>query len=184
MLAFNASDNLFDNMTEIILRAWHLPTKEMFWFDVMNGNHSHGQGWIGMAPFGEPISKVRYRDNLISVDPSNCELMLQLDILDKNGINYHFNDIVQTAQGIGVLEWFGDRLGISSGEIGNYHATDEISREELECAEIVGNIYQHAHLLAGDLYQVIGTAEIVPNQPTGYHQNINKPTGYHENLNK
>jgi len=33
-------------------------------------------------------------------------------------------------------------------------------------------------------YQVIGTAEMVQNQPTGYHQNINKPTGYHENLNK
>lgn len=33
-------------------------------------------------------------------------------------------------------------------------------------------------------YQVIGTAEMVPIQPTGYHQNVNKPTGYHENLNK
>ena len=62
-------------MRELKFKAFHIPTKTMYWFDLMWGNNGHGNGYIGMAPFGEPMTKYKHRDNLINVDPTDCELM-------------------------------------------------------------------------------------------------------------
>lgn len=68
-------------------------------------------------------------------------------IKDKNGADYYFTDIVKIEHGIGVLVWMDDKLGIASGEIGNYHAIDEVSKKQLEESEIIGNIFTTPNLI-------------------------------------
>jgi len=62
-------------MRELKFKAFHIPTKTMYWFDLMWGNNGHGNGWIGMVPFGEPMTRNSHRDNLINIDPEDCEIM-------------------------------------------------------------------------------------------------------------
>lgn len=81
----------------------------------------------------------------ITVEPESVGQYTGLK--DKNGSEYFFNDIVKTKKGVGVLVWMDDKLGIASGEIGNYHAIDEISKNELEEYEVIGNIYENKNLL-------------------------------------
>ena len=55
----------------------------------------------------------------------------------------------KTKLGIGVLVWMGDCLAIGSGPINDYSAIDQIKIYELKDAEIIGNIYEYAHLIMG-----------------------------------
>lgn len=73
--------------------------------------------------------------------------MFRLDIEDANGNPYFINDIVDTGQGIGVLVWMDDCLGIASGTPECYHAIDQVRKDELEEYEILGNVFQHDFLL-------------------------------------
>jgi hypothetical protein len=75
------------------------------------------------------------------------DVMQYVGIKDCKGKDYYFDDIVKTKQGIGVLVWFDDRLGLASGEIGNYHATDQTDKLELQSSEIIGNIHEHPELI-------------------------------------
>lgn len=86
---------------------------------------------------------------------------LYVGIRDTSEKRYYFNDIVKfTTKGkggnpptfsYGVLIWDGDKLAIGSGPINDYTAIDGISERELRDAEIVGNIYQDAKIIMGDL---------------------------------
>ena len=66
---------------------------------------------------------------------------------DKNGQDIYFDDIIRTSNGIGVVVWFEDRIGIASGTANNFHAIDSTSKQELESSEVLGDIYQNRELL-------------------------------------
>lgn len=77
-------------------------------------------------------------------------------VRDSNQVKYFFNDIVCFThsggnKSYGVLVWMGDRLGIGSGPINDYHAIDSITEVELRKTDKAGNIYQHAHLIMGEI---------------------------------
>lgn len=85
---------------------------------------------------------------------------LYVGIRDNNDKKYFFNDIVKfthkqrsgpPTHSFGVLVWFGDKLGIGSGPINDYTAIDSITERELRECENVGNIYQDAKIIMGDM---------------------------------
>lgn len=88
---------------------------------------------------------------------------LYVGIRDSNDKKYFINDIVKfTTRGkggnpssysFGVLIWDRDCLGIGSGPIGDYTAIDRVSERDLREAENVGNIYQDAKIIMGDIAQ-------------------------------
>lgn len=91
--------------------------------------------------FGPDVWDLRESDYIEVIPETVCQFT---GLHDKNGKEYAFNEIVQFTDGsVGVLVWFDDRLGIGSGEFGNYHAIDEVSKEELSQCEITGNIHNH-----------------------------------------
>lgn len=82
-------------MREIKFRAFYKPTKKMFWFDVMDGNHNVGTGYIGMTPFGETQdAHGSHRGNMKLVDPNDCEIMQFTELLDRHGKEIYEGDIV------------------------------------------------------------------------------------------
>lgn len=90
----------------------------------------------------------------VSIDESNeeCDEDVLIEqftgLKDKNGKEYYFNDIVEFKDGSkGVLVWFDDKLGIASGQINNYHAIDEVSKQELLESKIIGNIHENPELI-------------------------------------
>lgn len=135
---------------EIKFRAFHLPTKVMYWFDVMNGNHSQGQGYIGMALFGEEITKNIHRDNLRLIDPTDCEIMQFTGLADKNGKEIYEGDILSGYLGLGKSEisfkngsfmWNGELLGYDYTENGLTFSNTK------QWADVLGNIHENPELL-------------------------------------
>jgi len=138
---------------EIKFRAFHKEAKEMYWFDVMNGNHSQGNGYIGMALFGEPITKERYRDRMILVDPMECEIMQFSGLKDRNELDIYEGDIImyynkyseKTYKGIvrfcNKFACFGIFKDI------NTEWLDECDWIKIQNEEVIGNIYQNPELL-------------------------------------
>jgi uncharacterized phage protein (TIGR01671 family) len=119
------------------------------------GIRTDGKGWVyGGVVYG--LSGKCYifkgcdiepeEDDCLTVTPESVGQFTGLK--DKNGKEYFFNDIVEFKDGSkGVLVWFDDRLGIASGKINNYHAIDEVSKQELLESEVIGNIHQNPELI-------------------------------------
>jgi len=124
-------------MREIKFRAWHKEAKQMYWFDVMEGNHGHGNGYIGMALFGETITKTIYRDNIVLVDPIQCEIMQFTGLTDKNGVEIYEGDFLKTRYG--TIFTYDNLVDYHLWDINNSNAFSEV--------EIIGNIYENPELL-------------------------------------
>ncbi len=141
---------------ELLFRAWHNELKEMFWFDVMNGQSSiHGGGYIPMVKIGEQLSKSHYRDNEILIDPFNCEIM-QFNAYDKN----YIGDIVK-------ISWVKPSTGgylqssdmtveieyicevVFNGRSFMYRKKDGkyLSFPNSATIEVIGNIYENPELI-------------------------------------
>lgn len=83
---------------EIKFRAYHNPSGQMFWFDIMNGNaHGTGSGYISMTPINEPLSKNRYKDNIVSVDPDDCVIMQFINMTDSDQKELYELDMIRHA---------------------------------------------------------------------------------------
>jgi hypothetical protein len=115
------------------------------------------QFWLGA------IGKMSYIMNLIDIgtifsqENNNSEHTVPIQSTgthDRFGSELFFNDIVQEPNegGIGVLVWFGDCLGIASGEVGNNHAIDQVSSGELRLYTRVGNIYENPEMVQSCLF--------------------------------
>ena len=138
-------------MREIKFRAWHKERKEMFWWDIMWGNHySSGSGYIGMVPFGEARKYYGLSgENREEIDPNNCEIMQYTGLKDKNGKEIYEGDIViwyvnnQKVTAPIIFEdgmfFMGKAIDKSYGLVCNDWLRGEY--------EAIGNIYENPELL-------------------------------------
>lgn len=78
----------------------------------------------------------------------DCELQQSVNVYDHSGNEFYFYDVILTKTGIGVLVLCDGNLGLASWVNGAYHCFCSISKSELECSEIIGNIYEESFLLA------------------------------------
>lgn len=133
---------------EIKFRAFHKQSNKMYWFDVMNGNHNHGNGYIGMTPFGEEITKIRYRDNITLVDPTDCEIMQYTGLKDKNGKEIYDGDIYNADSGNNYQVFF--KNGCFCGGK-SFERSIPLSYEddwiEIDYCTVIGNIHENSDLL-------------------------------------
>ena len=54
-------------------------TKKEYWFDLSWGNCGYGMGWLYAAPWGEKMTLRGRRDNVMQIDPDDCEIYLMVD---------------------------------------------------------------------------------------------------------
>jgi uncharacterized phage protein (TIGR01671 family) len=133
---------------ELKFRAWHLPSKTMYWFDILDGmKHGTGGGYIPMAPIGEENTIRIHKDNLCPVDPMDCELMQLTGLVDINGRNIYECDLVKCAggtlkaevvwhNGAWCLETYNENTRQNPLEMYYFHE-----------AEVIGNVFENAELL-------------------------------------
>lgn len=144
---------------ELKFRAWHKPTNEMYWFDVLNGmKHGTGGGYIPMALVCDAITIRTYKDNLKAIDPMDCELMQYTGLQDKNGKEIYEGDILlcheYDSSDIGgkIIQTFKNAVvGFENGSFYYYPKGNMKQHHQLlmyaYMPEIIGNIYQNPELL-------------------------------------
>lgn len=145
-------------MRDLKFKAWHLETKTMYWFDVMNANvHGNGSGYISMCLMGEDITKDKFKDNMIAVDPNDCEIMEFTGMYDRNGNEIYECDIISNApfnkhlltdmwhEVVYRNRWEGNSLTHHS--ICGGQSIDDISKLDKHFIEVIGNVFENPELL-------------------------------------
>ena len=157
---------------EIKFRAYHNELKEMFWFDIMNGQSSiRGGGYIPVVRIGEPLSKSRYRDNEMLIDPVNCEIMQYTGQKDKHKSEIYEGDIIKYHQHnsyalesftaeiryiesyacFGYLKLGLNEFGFDHVVIHPFSEHDELGVDVSPYFEVIGNIYKNPELLVSEI---------------------------------
>lgn len=118
----------------------------MYWWNILWGNYKEGNGYIGMAPFGESETKFQYKDNLILIDPNDCEIMQFTGKKDKNGKEIYEGDILKADKW--SFNWIVqfDKLKARFNCIINKEGSNNDFIPENH-VEIIGNIYENENLL-------------------------------------
>ena len=132
---------------EIKFRVWDIEARRMFWFDLLWGNHNTGNGYVGVAPWGEPQSKRLHRDNMWLVDPTECEIMQFTGLKDKNGKEIYEGDMVRwediqdDGYGCGYLTTIEEPVYFGGGA---FYPICTMPEKQFE---VIGNIYENSDLL-------------------------------------
>jgi hypothetical protein len=136
---------------ELKFRAFHKPSGIMYWFDIMNGNNGNGNGWIGMAPFGEDMSKPgNHRGNLVNVDPADCEMMAFTSRLDKMCKEIYDGDILEGDNSVIYKVFFCEGSFMASVENeykDKYPMPYHLMQFQMSSIRVIGNIYENRELL-------------------------------------
>lgn len=136
-------------MRELKFKAFHKPSGEMYWFDLMWGNHGQGNGYIGMVKWGEEQSKPgNYRGNMVLVDPTDCEIMQFTGLLDKNDKEIYQGNIIKTGTDkLMVITW-NERFASFCIERDGWMFSHWFGEAfEAKDCEIVGDVFQNAELI-------------------------------------
>ena len=123
-------------------RAYHKEMKKMYYFNIMWGNHSKGNGYIGMVEIGKEKSENGYRDNVVLIDPYECELMQSTGLHDKNGKEIYKDDIVKHKNG-DIFKIIWNQLSFKMD--GEKEIRNMFDRSG-EFITIIGNIYENPEL--------------------------------------
>lgn len=126
----------------------------MYWFDPLWGNNGHGNGWVGMAPFGEQMTKINHRDNIMNVDPTDCEIMQFTGLHDKNGKEIYEGDIYHKNGGKGEIVFYNGCFCVKGGSSFsplNFGCEEDyadiIVDDFVDTIEVIGNIHENPELL-------------------------------------
>jgi len=129
---------------QIKFRAWHIEAKTMWQFELLDGNHGHGNGYIGMWPVGEnKDTPSRYRGNMSLIDPMECEIMQFTGLTDKNGKEIYEGDIMDYGGGRVVIVEFEEGCFGLRMPLGNFEKC-WLSPKHFA---IIGNKFQNPELL-------------------------------------
>lgn len=113
---------------------------------LFRGLRTDGKGWVEGCLY--QAKSERFWINTKKEDNHNIwvevipETVGQFLLTNKFGQKVFENDRVRDKQGEGVVLLKNWELWIGSGAVGNYHAEDKVSVEELMQCEIIGNIYE------------------------------------------
>lgn len=156
--------NKRNTMEHIRFRAWDTIEKQFFKPVYKRGSVNNAGVYISEILLTQ-AGEVMYRETKdgetkitheIAMEFRNrFKINLRAGMKDIDNKKYYFNDIVKVkrddagTQGIGVLIWLGNRLGIGFGPIDDYTFTEPITESELKQSEIIGNIYMDRHIIMG-----------------------------------
>lgn len=105
---------------------------------------------LTLAPAEEAGIEYMQNGQSTFVPIRECEIRQSVNILDHSGNEYYLYDVILTKTGIGVLVFCDGNLGLASWVNGAYHCFCSIGKSELECSEIIGNIYEESFLLVDE----------------------------------
>ena len=93
----------------------------------------------------EGIEYEMLHEGIVYNDISYFELMQSTGLKDKNGVEIYDKDIVRDSYGdILLIEWLDDGFVLTDFFSGGY---DHCNIDDSELYEVIGNKYEHPHLL-------------------------------------
>lgn len=123
-------------MREIKFRAWN--GKEMFNVDV-----------LAISPCTWDCPDYQKRGVSLAYQP-HIKVMQYTGLKDREGAEIYEGDILKDHSGVGEVEWVQEhcafRIFVKDPDFGNMYMVLE-SDGQMKYTEIIGNIYEHRHLL-------------------------------------